>query len=61
MTFKQNLCLQLTRLQAASMYDGRMTAIKDGLQVLIEFALSKVVTFFAIANCFPAKFKHPEP
>jgi len=43
------------------MYDGRMTAIKDGLQVLIEFALSKVVTFFAIANCFPTKFKHSKP
>jgi uncharacterized membrane protein len=36
-----------------------MTTLKDGLQVLKDFALSRVVTFLAVViTCFPAKNGH---
>lgn len=59
--YKPNISLQLTRGPWLSMYDGFMTRRKDGLHVLKELALSRVVTSLAVMPCFPAKLEHYKP
>jgi len=59
MFYKPNVSLHLTRRKRRSTYDAPMTTTKDGLQILKDFALSRVVTFSAVLiTSFPAKFEH---